>query len=80
MLHMQMNDRVSKALDNMHTTQLIQQTFSPFIVLHDGTLIRAMDWRSAGHRFNHLRRNVRRILVMGVNAPLPPQAKKILKI
>ena len=25
-------------------------------------------------------RNVRRILVMGVNAPLPPEAKKILKI
>ena len=25
-------------------------------------------------------RNVRRILVRGVNAPLPPEAKKILKI
>jgi len=25
-------------------------------------------------------RNVRRILVKGVNAPLPPEAKKMLKI
>jgi len=30
--------------------------------------------------FIHASRNVRRILVRGVNAPLPPGAKKILKI
>ena len=27
-----------------------------------------------------MHKNVRRILVRGVNAPLPPEAKKILKI
>ena len=29
---------------------------------------------------DHRNRNVRRILVRGANAPLPPEAKKILKI
>ena len=40
-----------------------------------------MDFKTVGHKYSlHVYRNVRRILVRGVKAPLPPEAKKILKI
>ena len=41
---------------------------------------RCINSRSFIHSLSNRSKNVRRILIRGVNAPLPPEAKKILKI